>query len=618
MSALAKTTAKADSGTQKFSPAHSGLLQRKCACGSSPGISGECTECQGKRLQRKLTIGSSNDPLEAEADRVADQVLAAPAHSKVSSGPPRIQRFTGQATGDAGTAPAIVEHVLSSAGKPFEPALRQDMEQRFGHDFSNVRVHSGAAAEQSAWDVNASAYTVGHDIVFGVGRFAPETHEGRRLLAHELAHVVQQSGVEGNWVSQSNEKNCRPPIFPKTVAAMNGPGPQDGHTGEIIVTVGGGRGSQVPRALLQREPTKPRATTGAESIADLTSQTAKLPAGKVTAGSLARQEWESLFKRHFTEPDKIMDEVESSHARYIYSQIYGWIDAQHFFAHIQFAEESGLQGATEKGIAIEQKQQLVRSQISPGPGDPLGYTLLFENNLISPEALLHYHDELVIAFGLAKDAVLSKQERELIKDFSDEQLTKLLLDNAMSAWSYEDLISNQLGVQFFGRHGDYVNGGGDASEVRRRFIDKITEYFAAIRVVNDPATVKSLGAKLPGKERWTSPKMSEAQARKKFPELFAFGVATHRIRIAIYNTKTRAEKGREDVAKVVSTGRGLYVAPYGSNSYALYTGRLSHFEALLLKWAIDHAIQTGPGGALVELQPTEAPIIKKRVYGPEE
>ena len=90
-------------------------------------------------------------------------------------------------------APASVDQALASPGRPLEPALRQDMEQRFGYDFSAVRVHSGAAAEQSARDVNANAYTVGHNIVFGAGRFAPGTHEGRRLLAHELTHVVQQS-----------------------------------------------------------------------------------------------------------------------------------------------------------------------------------------------------------------------------------------------------------------------------------------------------------------------------------------------------------------------------------------------------------------------------------------
>lgn len=68
------------------------------------------------------------------------------------------------------------------------------MEQRFDHDFSLVRVHSGTAAEQSARDVNAQAYTVGHNVVFAAGRFAPGTSEGQRLLAHELTHVAQQSG----------------------------------------------------------------------------------------------------------------------------------------------------------------------------------------------------------------------------------------------------------------------------------------------------------------------------------------------------------------------------------------------------------------------------------------
>jgi hypothetical protein len=97
-----------------------------------------------------------------------------------------------------------VEHALASPGQPFEPALRQEMEQRFGHDFSRVRVHIGTAAEQSARDVNARAYTVGDNLVFGAGEFKPDTRQGRRLLTHELTHVVQQSGAEANVVRRSN------------------------------------------------------------------------------------------------------------------------------------------------------------------------------------------------------------------------------------------------------------------------------------------------------------------------------------------------------------------------------------------------------------------------------
>jgi hypothetical protein len=175
------------------------LLQRKCACGGSAGLSGECTDCQskkllGKTLQTKLCVNEPGDMYEQEADRVADQVMSTPAHPAVSGAPPRIQRFSGQANGQTDAAPPSVGQTLASSGRPLEPALRQEMEQRFGHDFSRVRVHSDATAERSAQDVNAHAYTVGHHIVFGSGSFAPGTHDGRRLIAHELTHVVQQNG----------------------------------------------------------------------------------------------------------------------------------------------------------------------------------------------------------------------------------------------------------------------------------------------------------------------------------------------------------------------------------------------------------------------------------------
>ena len=147
----------------------------------------------GGHLQRKLKVGSNNDPLEKEADRVAEQVLAPSPHAAASPAPPQIQRFTGSSPADVATVPASVDRTLASPGRPLEPSLRQDMESRFGHDFSRVLVHSDAAAEQSARDVKAHAYTVGNHIVFGAGRLAPQTSAGKRLLAHELTHVVQQS-----------------------------------------------------------------------------------------------------------------------------------------------------------------------------------------------------------------------------------------------------------------------------------------------------------------------------------------------------------------------------------------------------------------------------------------
>lgn len=209
-----KTTVAQQAKTASFLPPPQGLLQRKCGCGNHTVAGGECAECAKNKsgLQRKLSIGASNDPLELEADRIADQMMAMPLNSTVNATSPRIQRFSGQANAEANTAPASVDRVLAGSGRPLEPALKQDMEQRFGHDFSQVRIHTGGAAEQSARDVNAHAYTVGHNIVFGAGQFTPGTSGGQRLIAHELTHVVQQSGSDGIRVGKSNEKHGLSPI----------------------------------------------------------------------------------------------------------------------------------------------------------------------------------------------------------------------------------------------------------------------------------------------------------------------------------------------------------------------------------------------------------------------
>jgi hypothetical protein len=94
------------------------------------------------------------------------------------------------------SAPSIVNEVLQGSGEPLDAETRRFMEGRFGHDFSNVRVHRGNCAEASARAVDAHAYTVGKDIVFGAGAFSPNTVAGRYLLAHELTHVLQQDAAK--------------------------------------------------------------------------------------------------------------------------------------------------------------------------------------------------------------------------------------------------------------------------------------------------------------------------------------------------------------------------------------------------------------------------------------
>ncbi len=131
----------------------SSVLRRKCTCGTHTG-GGGCAACAEKQqvLRRKAT--NDHEPTEV---------------------------------------PPIVYDVLRSAGQPLDPDTRAFFEPRFGHDFSGVRVHSDAKAVESARAIHALAYTVGADVVFGEGTYAPATSDGRLLLAHELVHTVQGS-----------------------------------------------------------------------------------------------------------------------------------------------------------------------------------------------------------------------------------------------------------------------------------------------------------------------------------------------------------------------------------------------------------------------------------------
>jgi hypothetical protein len=166
-------------------------------------------------IQKKLAVGSSDDPLEREADAMAKSVVcgAAAPGSSSSSGSPVLRRQCSCGGScdkckeeEKGTlqrkavgaptpveAPPVVHDVLRGPGRPLDASVRGFFEPRFGADFSRVRVHTDAQAAESASAVQARAFTVGQDIVFGANQYAPGSHGGRELLAHELAHTVQQS-----------------------------------------------------------------------------------------------------------------------------------------------------------------------------------------------------------------------------------------------------------------------------------------------------------------------------------------------------------------------------------------------------------------------------------------
>jgi Domain of unknown function (DUF4157) len=215
---LITSTARPTSST----PSRSKLLQRKCACGGTVVADGECAECRKKRLQTKLAVNQPGDRFEREADRMAEFVVnggrEGPVLSTHSLGvlqreepktPPRPDNYDeairreeetvqrkALSDREISSAPPIVDDVLQSSGEPLEADTRRFFEKGFGYDFGAVRVHRDARAAESARAVHGEAYTVGRDVVFGAGQYAPATAVGQRLMAHELAHVVQQGAAK--------------------------------------------------------------------------------------------------------------------------------------------------------------------------------------------------------------------------------------------------------------------------------------------------------------------------------------------------------------------------------------------------------------------------------------
>lgn len=166
-------------------------LQRK-ALGGAAGLGGRCADCDAKKLlgvQPRLTVGEPDDAYEREADRVAQQVLAGRPGYVGGIAPLAIRSYAPRPTQGTETPPASLDAALATVGRPLEPGLRLDMERRFGVEFGRVRIHENPAAARA---IQARAFTVGSHIVFGGDEYRSHSGAGRRLLAHELTHVLQQ------------------------------------------------------------------------------------------------------------------------------------------------------------------------------------------------------------------------------------------------------------------------------------------------------------------------------------------------------------------------------------------------------------------------------------------
>jgi hypothetical protein len=184
------------------------MLQRTCSC-TADSRKPAVPEWHGL-VQAKLKLGHAGDSYEQEADRVADQVMRMPDSATQENIPVRqpaglrIQQMCSQCEqemhrkqngGKADEAGAQLESriaFLRNGGEPISPRLRDFFEPRFGYDFQQVRLHTDPAANDTAHEAEALAFTVGRDIVFAAGQYEPASEAGRKLLAHELTHVVQQ------------------------------------------------------------------------------------------------------------------------------------------------------------------------------------------------------------------------------------------------------------------------------------------------------------------------------------------------------------------------------------------------------------------------------------------
>jgi Domain of unknown function (DUF4157) len=211
-------------------------------------------------LQAKLTVNAPGDMYEQEADRVAEQVMrtsdsqvqrkctcegskCSKCENQKVDQQVQTKRIEGDFSGKM-IAPPAVNEVLHSSGQPLDSSTRAFMESRFGHDFGPVRVHTSQEANNAAAAISARAFTTGYHIVFGAGTYAPLTASGRGLIAHELAHTLQQTG---SAVAGSE----RPTGKPATVGRQTS---QPANTTEQSESPVEGRGQSSVPQLIQRAP----------------------------------------------------------------------------------------------------------------------------------------------------------------------------------------------------------------------------------------------------------------------------------------------------------------------------------------------------------------------------
>jgi hypothetical protein len=235
--------------------------QASCACG------GGCPRCQSKAAAQRNGVARASSSVDSDSSLVAD--------------------------------------ALSAPGEPLQQNVRRTFEAGFGQDFSDVRVHRDERAALSAEAVSAHAYTVGREIVFGAGQYAPETSDGDRLIAHELTHVLQQSGgAAGRSANQNGDQ----------ASSLRVSHPADASEREadrVAQAVTGGVASQAARpfvhhsidsgAVIQRQGKKEADAPAAPAPAPAAAAPAAAPAAAADAGADVLK-WPDILPANSIEP----------------------------------------------------------------------------------------------------------------------------------------------------------------------------------------------------------------------------------------------------------------------------------------------------------------------------
>jgi Domain of unknown function (DUF4157) len=329
--------------------------------GTRPAHAAPASPC---RIQPKLTVGTVDDPLEREADRLADRVMRSPdPRVAVTVAPPQVTRKCDACAEEdkklqrkpagsrtAAEAPGVVDEVLRSPGQSLDQEARAFFEPRFGHDFSRIRVHTDAAAAQSAAALGAAAYTVGSHVAFAAGRYSPATDPGRRLLAHELVHTIQQRAGAGLLRRQTDlDTALANKDWPNVAEILNGYNP------EGIARALGKLSRGLVASIHQGAIDNPR--VGPDSAIAIATRPAYLDINY--ENELKRQQWDgaAYFLNGFNRDDidarlqkRSIEEVQALHDGAV--------------ANPQVGDKSQLAQATEQEIAKRQSQPATAAPVA--------------------------------------------------------------------------------------------------------------------------------------------------------------------------------------------------------------------------------------------------------------